>query len=227
MGFTWIVNISLQFCAPIRLLENVSLWYLVKRLAEYETGFAKRAHQAMLMKDPVGKILLKKSTQCVIVLKDSVEYDENEVEKVVENPTPLEARFHYNPKIDNEREFELEYNSPEILQEAFEFAASKVLGDGHGISLEFLRGGAHGNADACAKETALFMSYKPLNITPQGEGIDEGRCGVNIPWGVYSLAVPTQPPPGVVQNIHKLMSAFGFSPDGEIGWRVITVADGG
>lgn len=224
MGFVWGVSVSLQYCIPIKLSDTVSFWYMLKRLAEYEPGFAKRAHQATLTKDPMGAMLLKKATQSVIVLTDSAEYDENEVEKEVENPSPLEARFHYHPRL-GDREDDLEC-CPEILQDAFEYAASKILGDGHGITLELMRGGSHGEADACAKEKAVFMTYKPLTITPEGEGINAGRGGSNIPWGVYSMAFPTVPP-GVLQNMHRLMSAFGYTPDGEIGWRVITVADGG
>lgn len=218
MGFDWGVSISLQYCVPIKLDDKVSFWYMLKRLAEYEPGFAKRAHQAMLITDPIGVVLLKKATQCVIVLTNSAQYDENEVEKEVESPTPLEARFHYHPRLVCDREFELEYNSPEILQEA-----SKVLGDGHGISLEFMHGGAHGEADACAKEKALFMTYKPLKMVPDG-GMTVTRGGLNIPWGVYSMAFSTAPS-NVLQNMHRLLSAFGYTPDGEVGWRTITVAD--
>ena len=89
-----------------------------------------------------------------------------------------------------------------------------------------MRGGADGEADACAKDRALFMTYKPVKMIPDGEGIHAGRGGSNIPWGVYSMAFPTIPH-GVVQNMHRLLSAFGFTPDGEIGSRVITVAEGG
>ena len=99
MGFDWGVSISLQYCVPIKLDDKVSFWYMLKRLAEYEPGFAKRAHQAMLITDPIGVVLLKKATQCVIVLTNSAQYDENEVEKEVESPTPLEARFHYHPRL--------------------------------------------------------------------------------------------------------------------------------
>ena len=219
----WGISISLQYCVPIKLGDTVSFWYMLKRLAEYEPGFAKRAHQATLTTDPMAAMLLKKATQTVIVLTDSAEYDENEVQKSVENPSPLEARFHYHPDLDN-REYDLEYKYPCFLQEAFEYAASKILGDGHGIELEISRGGKYGKADACAKDRALFLTY--TRVEPDGEGIDFSGGGSNIPWGVYSMAFPTVPH-GVAQNMHRLLSAFGFIPDGEVGWRVITVADGG
>ena len=41
MGFDWCVSISLAYCIPIKLDEKVSLWYMLKRLAEYEPGYAK------------------------------------------------------------------------------------------------------------------------------------------------------------------------------------------
>lgn len=232
MGFSWYVSISLQYCVPIKLDDKVSVWYMLKRLAEYEPGYAKRAHQAMTTNDPMGTLLLKKAMQSVIVMTDSAEYDENEMDKEAENPTPLELRFHYHPSLGEcggpgGREFMLQYNNPEILQEAFEYAASKILGVGHGISLEFMHGGAYGNADACSKEKALFLTYKPLTRFPDGKGIQACRGGSNMPWGVYSMAFPTAPPGDAFMNIHRLISAFGYIPDGEIGWRVITVANGG
>ena len=100
MGFDWNVHISLQYCVPVKLSDHASLWYMLKRLAEFEPGYAKRAHDAMLNGDPVGKALLARSMQGVIVLRDTAEYDEEEMNKEVESPTPLEARFHYNTEID-------------------------------------------------------------------------------------------------------------------------------
>ena len=229
MGFDWGVRISLQYCVPVKLSDDVSLWYMLKRLAEFEPGYAKRAHDAMSTGDPVGKALLARSMQSVIVLRDTAEYDEEEVDKEVQNPTPLEARFRYNQRINGEfsqgAEFDLEYNFSELLSDAFEYAASKLLGDGHGITLCFERGGAHGEADSTAKERAMFITYKALRIEPKGE-IVVTRGGVNVPWGVYSMSVPPAPP-GIAQLMQKLMSAFGMQADGEVAWRVITTADGG
>uniref|UniRef100_A0A7S0IQ84 Uncharacterized protein n=1 Tax=Calcidiscus leptoporus TaxID=127549 RepID=A0A7S0IQ84_9EUKA len=149
MGFDWGVSVSLEYGIPIKLDEKASLWYMLKRLAEYEPGCAKRAHDAMVTGDPLAKVLLKRASQSVIVLLDSAEYCEDEMSKEVKTPTPIEERFHYNPKLGEEdREFELEYNQSELLREAFEFAASKIVGDGHGITLNLVRGGAHGEADA-------------------------------------------------------------------------------
>ena len=84
MGFNWHVNVTLEYCIPIKL-DKVSLWYMLKRLAEYEAGYGKRAHDAMAVGDPMGR-----AAQSVVVLTDSEEYLEDEVEKEVANPTPLE-----------------------------------------------------------------------------------------------------------------------------------------
>ena len=86
MGFDWCVSISLAYCIPIKLDEKVSLWYMLKRLAEYEPGYAKRAHDAMVTGDPLGKVLLKRAAQSVIVRNDSVEYCEDEIDKEAKNP---------------------------------------------------------------------------------------------------------------------------------------------
>merc|ERR1712046_218399 len=140
MGFDWSAKISLQYCVPVKLSDRVSLWYMLKRLAEYEPGLAKRAHDAMLTGDPAAEGLLARSMKSVIVLGDSAEYDQEEVDKEVprENRTDLEERFHYNPEIQEggtPAEIALEYECSDLLAEAFEYAASKLLEDGHGITL--------------------------------------------------------------------------------------------
>ena len=158
------------------------------------------------------------------------------MDKEVENPTPLEERFHYNSRIQGSeaklgREFELGYNNPELLSEAFEYAASKILGDGHGITLVLKKGGDYGEAEHPGKERAMF-TYKGLQMEPEGNfnyGCSTAeqmfRFGVNVPWGVYSMAVP-QAPSGIAPLMQKLMVSFGLEGDGEAAWRVITVADG-
>jgi hypothetical protein len=60
MGFHWGAIVSLEYCVEIELKDKVSLWYMVKRLAEYEAGYAKRAKQAALTKEPVCALLSKK-----------------------------------------------------------------------------------------------------------------------------------------------------------------------
>ena len=228
MGFDWHVSISLVYCIPIKLDENVSLWYVLKRLAEYEPGYAKRAHDAMVTGDPLGKALLKRAAQSVIVWNDSVEYCEDEIDKEAKNPTPIEERFHYNPRLGGcgeEREFELEYNEPDLLGEAFELAAARIIGDGHGVTLDLVHGGSHGEADAPAEHRTLFMSYKAFTMYPGGS-VQVGRGAANVPWGVSTMTVPVAPP-GVAEQMHRLMAAFGMNAEGEAAWRVITAADGG
>jgi len=226
----WNVSVSLEYGIPIKLDENASLWYMLKRLAEYEPGCAKRAHDAMVTADPLAKVLLKRASQSVIVLEDSAEYCEDEVNKEVKTPTPIEERFHYNPKLGEEsRECDVECNHSELLGEAFEFAASKIVGDGHGITLNLVRGGKYYEADAPAKYRALFITYKTLRMHPGGSlavGHERGVGRANVPWGVTSMTIPAAPP-GVAQQMQRLMTAFGMEAEAEIAWRVITVADCG
>ena len=220
------VNVSIEYCLPIELGE-ASLWYMLKRLAEYEPGHRKRSHDAMKSGDKVlCGLLRKRAAQGVVVLRDSAEYVEDDVYKEVEHPTPLERRFHYNPKL-GEREFDLEYNFPELLSEAFEDAAAKVLGDSaHDITLRFVTGGAYGDASDGAKERALFMICKRPAIVTPGETLDVGQGAVNVPWGIASMTVP-ETPSGVADRMRRLLAAFGLKAEGEPAWRVITVADGG
>ena len=212
--------------------------YMLKRLAEYEPGYGKRAQDAMTVGDPMGKRLSKRAAQSVVVRFDSEEYLEDEVNKEVENPTPLEKRFHYNPCFDEgisegmHREYEMKFSNDcrKLLSEAFEVAAAKVLGDGHGIKLKFVLGGVDWDcdggrkADAPAKKYGLFMTGK--TIDPAGY-LDVGNWGVmvNVPWGVKMMTVP-EPPPGAAQQMQRLLSTFGLKAEGEAGWRMITVAEG-
>merc|ERR1712216_932316 len=149
MGFDWGVSVALHYCVPIKLHEKACVWYMLKRLAEYEPGYAKRAHNATVTGDPLAKALQKRASQSIVVLMDSPEYCKDEVEKDPENLTPLEKRFHYNPDYGlddgNHRDFDLALGSewdseyegydklPYVLGEAFKFAASKILGEGHGL----------------------------------------------------------------------------------------------
>ena len=110
-------------------------------------------------------------------------------------------------------------------REAFELAATKIIGDGHGITLNLVHGGSYGEADAPAKDRALFMTCKPLTMYPGG-GVQVGRGAVNVPWGVSTMTVPVAPP-GVAEQMQRLMAAFGMNAEGEAAWRVITAADGG
>ena len=57
MGFDWSVSLKLKYCVPIKIAEGVSFWYMLKRLAEYEPGYAKRAHDAMVTGDPLAEVM--------------------------------------------------------------------------------------------------------------------------------------------------------------------------
>jgi len=227
MGFCWGVEILLEYCVPIKLHEKVSFWYMLKRLAKYEPGYAKRAHDATT-DEPLAKVLLKRTSQSIIVLIDSPEYCRDEAEKTVENPTTLEKRFHYNPDIGwgEEREYLVELERPELLAEAFELAASKILGEDHGFTLKLFRGGCDGEVEEPGKERALFVTYKPLHQSSGGSLEVGHNRDVNVPWGVNFMTASAAPD-GVAQKMEQLVKAFGLEAEGDPGWRLITQADGG
>jgi len=232
MGYCWGVEVSLEYCVPIKLAEGVSFWYMLKRLAEYEPGYAKRAHDAAVTDEPLAKALQKRASQSIIVLRDSPEYREDEVNKKVENPSPLEKRFHYNPRLkryagawfDGMNFCRIgDANWDELLEEAFNLAASKILGEGHGITLAFHHGSGYNGAEPPAKECGLFLTSGGFM---SGGYMDFGcRGAVNgVPWGVQAMKVPAAPA-GVAQKMERLMKAFGLEGEGDPDWRVVTVAD--
>merc|ERR1711970_315685 len=204
---------------------------MLKRLAEYEPGYAKRAPDAAVTR--LAKALKKRASQSIIVLRDSPEYREDEVNKKVKNPTPIEKRFHYNPRLkryagawfDGMNFCRIgDANWEELLEEAFEFAASKILGEGHGITLVFHHGtGSYHGTEPPAKERALFMTTGGLMSYG---GMDFGcRGGISgVPWGVQAMKVPAVPT-GAAQKMERLVKAFGLEAEGDPDWRVITAAD--
>eukprot|EP00966_Prymnesium_polylepis_P258736 5975981-Prymnesium_polylepis.1 len=86
------VGVYVEYCIP----QNVSRWYMLKRLAEFEPGYFKRAHSAMVAGDPLANTLMNRAQQTIVVEIESNEYDEEEVEKEVAAPSALEERFHYS-----------------------------------------------------------------------------------------------------------------------------------
>jgi len=242
MGINWDVQVSMEYCVPIKLDRGVSFWYMLKRLAEYEPGYAKRAHDATVTGEPLAKALQKRAAQSIVVLMDSPEYCRDEAEKEVENPTPLEERFHYNPDFGldsgENRDFDLALGSdldpdyenklPYVLGEAFKFAASKILGEGHGLTLTLLRGGKSWTWEEAVSEKirGFFMKYEHEQQAYESGGyvMPDHRGSVNVPWGVQATTVPAAPA-GVAQKMKQLMSAFGLEAVGDPAWRVITVAD--
>ena len=176
MGFDWCVNVTVCFSQPIALPENVSYWYLLKKLANYEPGESDR-------KRP-------RSCSTGLVTCGGDGYDEAEVEGGTgRSCTEVETRFQYNPKLKGaaeEREFDLECNWPELLSEAFAEAAYKICGPGHGVELRLERGGADGEPEGGSAESMLLLRYAPSQTCAgTGDGdVDSGRGGVNVPWGV-------------------------------------------
>ena len=173
MGFDWSVNVSVAFSQPIALPPNVSYWYLLKKLANYEGA---RDHKR------------PRSRSSGLVTRGGDMYDEEEVEGGIgRSCTEAETRFHYNPKLGGaaeEREFDLKYNWPELLSEAFAEAAEKISG-GHGVQLRLERGGAHGEPEGGAAESMLLLRHAPSQTCAgTGEGdVDIGRGGM---FGVKS-----------------------------------------
>ncbi len=161
-------------------------------------------------------------------------YDEEEVEGVIRRScTEVEARFQYNPKLEGtaeDREFNLEYNWPHLLSEAFAEAADKICGPGHGVDLRLERGGAHGEAEGGAAESMLLLRHAPSQTcAATGEGgVVLGRGGVNVPWGGRVRApLPEIDEDATAAKFAALLAALGLEASAAPAWALTTVAFGG
>ncbi len=158
------IRITVAFSQPIALPENMSYWYLLKKLANYRPGENDN-------KRP-------RSRWSGLVARGGDGYDKGEVEGGIgRSCTEVETRFHYNPKLGGaaeDKEFNLECNWPELLSEAFAEAADKICGPGHGVELRLERGGADGEAEGGAAESMLLLRYAPSQ-TCAGTGAG-GQC---------------------------------------------------
>ena len=144
------IRITVAFSQPIALPENMSYWYLLKKLANYRPGENDNERP--------------RSRWSGLVARGGDGYDKGEVEgDIGRSCTEVETRFQYNPNLGGaagEKEFHLENNWPELLSEAFAEAAEKICDPGHGVELRFEHGGADGDAKGGAVESMLTFLRK-------------------------------------------------------------------
>mmetsp|Transcript_14662 Transcript_14662/g.37095 ORF Transcript_14662/g.37095 Transcript_14662/m.37095 type:complete len:243 (-) Transcript_14662:64-792(-) len=118
------------------------------------------------------------------------------------------------------------------IAEAFQFALKDLLGPDQSkkycLTLEY--GGAYGEADQGAQEESARLIYTP-SLTRTMGGLDVGRGGVNVPWGVKLTPIPTFSAAEEAEARVTLMKIckeiFGVAPTEEPAWRLATCAHGG
>ncbi len=153
-----------------------------------------------------------------MITRDSPDNNEDEVEgDIGRSFTPTESRFHYNPKLEgsaDEREFDIECNYRELLSQAFAAAADKMCGEGHGLELRLENGGAYGEADPPAKESLLLLVHGPTETCSHTDevdrGVDVGKGGVNVPWGVLRTPLPRVHETAVIEMFRTVLSSLGL-----------------
>ena len=130
---------------------------------------------------------------------------------------------------DTDCTFDLEYNDPELINDAFNHAVNKLLGDDHDLELVHeANGGAYGNCDEGTLEKALRIRVGSSVCAHDG-CLSAPRGGISgVPWGVAVVALPLEKDMTEVRKqIERVLEAFGLTAEDEIGWRLVTVASGG
>jgi len=248
MGFQWHISVGVQFTQPVemtpyqsRLVKRLIQWspaITPGELAQRELGGRKRSHRAanaasMLPASnaPINDTDVVNNSEPT----DPWEFSDVEDESFTEEQEALMRRLKATcaenggaPSHHPDATFDLD-QCPEIVTEAFAMAATKLLGDGHGVELELERGGAYGEADEGASDVAMRLTYAPSQ-TYAGGSIDVSRGGINVPWGVKCVPIKTLAPDeerAVRATMARVCAAFGFAPVGDAALRLCTTASGG
>ena len=151
--------------------------------------------------------------------------DMDDDELAVYEPIAKECEKKYFP----DYTCDLEYNYPELIDNAFDHAVAKVLGEDHDFELMYdAHSGAHGECHEDALENAVWIRSKSLVFAHEG-GLDAPRGGISgVPWGIGMIPIPMdQDTAPIREKIKRILEAFGLEPEEEIGWRLVTRASGG
>jgi len=120
------------------------------------------------------------------------------------------------------------------FSKTFEEVVSSVLGKkDHGLSLRYFTGeyldfSTELNDDA--KYKMLLLIHKPSMVLPKTEDDlmtdmnSGGRFAVNCPMGVCISSIPTVPD-GVEADIQTKLNRLGYSIEGEIGYKLISMGN--
>lgn len=250
MGFDWSISIGVQFTQPVevpsyrsRLVKRLIQWspaITPGELAQRELGGRKRSHRAAKAASmlPASDAPINDDDTDGVNHSESTDpwgfSDVEDEESFTEEQEALMRRLKATcagngaPSHHPDATFDLD-QCPEIVTEAFAMAATKLLGDGHGVELELERGGAYGEADEGASDVAMRLTYAPSQ-TYAGGSIDVSRGGINVPWGVKCVPIKTLAPDeerAVRATMARVCAAFGFAPVGDAALRLCTTASGG
>lgn len=254
MSFDWSANVSVVFGIEIAIPKRTCR--LAKRLAEWkprDSSMFALAAKAVDDSDDLPETVRKRAKLASKVACDYTEPSEHDAdgdwsdgpEDLDEEAIAFLAKLKKcmtdsfesdQPSHHPDCSFDLEYNFPELISEAFELALVRLLGPSHsnGLVLQFFTGGAHGDVGRVATEKTLMLHCQTLETMPP-DGLDVGRGGIGgIPWGCCVSKIPT----GLdlsqeEEQIVAAMNAFGLKAvkrggqPATIGWHMLSIADGG
>ena len=132
-----------------------------------------------------------------------------------------------------EEQFNLEFNYPEMVEEAFDLAAERLFGDDAPVGLRLQHGGCNLHADDAdgAKQLLMRLVYKDKEYAVDTGCLRDVCCGTaNMPWGVKLTKVPVLKEAKIAAaraHFAQAMQAFGLRKAGEASWHLVTVVDGG
>jgi hypothetical protein len=244
MGFEWDVAVSVKFCqpvqmpeVPVRVIKRLIAWtpsVSIETMQKRELGLSstkkkrKRHKEYDPEKLPARGPALDDENDELSADDEDAFSDEQRAEMAALRQVALmcdDGKPRYHPDVT----INIEYNLQHVFDNAFQLAADRLLGKGHGLGLTFETGGAYFEASHGASEQLMRIEYKAAEL--EMDGICEApRGAINVPWGCSSMKIvplSREKEAEVLSNMKRVVDAFGFSPDGEAGWHLCSRASGG
>lgn len=243
MGFSWCANVEVVFGATVaiprhtvRVVKRLALWQppdgtlfekAAKRIRDFSQipeSVRKRAKAAANPAVDYTEIP-EGSELSAYDWSDVPEDFDTDTEDILDELQGGHSGMEYHPEAD----FELECNSPELFNKAFQLATRRLFGtEDHGLEMTFERGGAHGDIGEGASDQLMMIRVAATRII-NTDGFDVARGGIGgIPWGCLATPIPTDVDMEAKRaQIDAVIKAFGFRVEKPAGWYLVTVASGG
>lgn len=221
MGFDWLVNVSVSYVQEV----------------EYIDCFSRLGTRCLKLRDPNNK--LKKPGEPMpeeMRLDNDEPFSEDEDDlKVLKANNHLNIYQNIKKKMDGNHACENEItcftDGEELINKCFQIAAERIIpGSGSKFALRFeTHGGAHGETDEGAKYEFAYIEYLPAFCSADG-GLDVGRGGINVPWGMKLTPVTVLDHDEKTQvnaAFAVLLEKLGLVKVGEPGLKLVSSSSGG
>lgn len=243
MGFTWGVGIRLEYTQTIEIPSFPTRF--IKRLIEWsphavhgdvvareagERKRRKRSHpQTGLPGDDIvpvewGEWPFSQDPDPCVFSDSPVELDDEQTELMGE----LEQNLYGDKSHHPDNQFYLNDNIV-LMDKAFGRAVRLLLGDEHSVELIYADGGAYGEPDEGAEREAMYLTCRK-SLTTAGGTCDPPRGSINVPWGVAVTRMKRlnrEEEAATVADFARVCKAFDLKPVGEVGYHLVSFANGG